>query len=551
MYRSASGNVLVLTIVAVFLLMAISFTALHFTQSMSSHKVAQSACDAAALQAAKDLQRIVIDGKSGRVALVDDSPPDNNPNSKPVKGVNTLLGRLRYHALIAYNLNNGAMQSMVQKEFADVNSDISQLKETLIKASNGQSYKDKNGNMINVRQNAQEIYDKNINRGPTGQREYINIQIGTFNINGASDVPVPTPVNMASVPSSKTLMHKGKLHYKAHTPINTPSLPDDAIQFALIQEGPRLIDNKIFGLNNNTIAPDAVQVTATQKLKALVQPTNTKHSDQQPLAASYNIISSACFGGPMISEELLSAKGNLVLHLPNTGFWSNLKQYGADLSSLRTMVEDSNWQGTGTWTPKNNEVANSSTNDALSLTFAHFVRDLSMGTDMSSIVSAYNYDLRSASLANAPLIDWKTIAKYLDFMPAAWAQNWNNASNPMIPMTLVWHPPSAYIFNVQDNTVQVRRTRSNAVTLPTFGSNPEQPFFINKKVLVWQAGQPAKNSVTWGIAGQDMYANEVDNSSNSQIQPEQAPPAISKKGPRQATADVPTDGSTFTMTVVF
>lgn len=553
MRRSASGNMLIMIIAAFIVLVAVSIVVLNLTQSISSQKTAQNACDAAALQAAKDLQRIVIDGKNGKVALVDDSPPGDNSDLKPVKGVNTLLGRLRYHSLIAYQLNNSAMQTMVQKEYQDVGSDIAQLKEVLANAANGQAYRDKNGNLINVQKNVQEIYDRNISRSAAGQREAINIQIGTFNVNGVSNVPVPTPVNMASVPAAKMEMHKGKLHYKAHTPMTTPGLPDDAIQFGLVQDEPRLIDNASFDQANNTLSPDAVQVTATQKLKALAQPSNPEKPDKQPLEGSYKVKASASFGGSLISQQMPNAKGTLVLNLPNTGFWNSFRSYGVDLTSMRSMIADSKWQGSGTWTPKNNEVASSTTNDALATTFAHFIKDLDMGTDMSSIVKAYNYNLQTAPLANAPLIDWQRIAKCLDFMPAAWAQNWNSGKNGMIPMTLVWHPPSAYIFSVQGNTIEVARTRSNAVSLPSSGADPNQPFFVNKRALVWQAGNPAKNSVTWGLAGQDKYANETDSNSNSQTQPAQTSSNSpnSKKRPRRQSGEIPTDGSAFTMTAIF
>lgn len=553
MRRIPSGNVLIMSIAFFAILVVVSMVVLNLTQGISSQKVAQNACDAAALQAAKDLQRIVIDGKNGKLALVDDSPPGDNSDLKPVKGVNTLLGRLRYHALIAYQLNNSAMQTMVQKEFQDVSSDIAQLKETLTSAANGQAYRDKNDNLINVRQNAQEIYDRNISRGTTGQREDINIQIGTYNVNGVSNIPVPTPVNMASVPAAKTEMHKGKLHYKAHTPMNTPGLPDDAIRFGLVQDEPRLIDNTSFDSGNNTLSPDAVQVTATQTLKALAQPSNPEKPDKQPLEGSYKVKASASFGGSLISQQMPGAKGTLVLNLPNTSFWNSFRSYEVDLTSMRTMIVDSKWQGSGYWTPKNNEVASSTTSDALAVTFFHFIKDLDMGTDMSSIVKAYNYNLQSAPLANAPLIDWQRIAKCLDFMPAALAMSWNNGNNSMIPMTLVWHPPSAYIFSLQDDNIRVTRTSSNAVTLPSSGTDPKQPFFLNKRALVWQAGNPAKNSVTWGIAGQDKYANEEDNNSNSQTQAAQASSNSpnSKKRQRGQTAEIPTDGSAFTMTVIF
>jgi len=547
--RSASGNMLIMTIFAFVVLIAVSIVVLNLTQGMSSQKVAQNACDAAALQAAKDLQRIVIDGKNGKVALVDDSPPGDNSGLKPIKGVNTLLGRLRYHALIAYQLNNSGMQTMVQKELQDVGSDIAQLKETLTNAANGQACKDKNGNLINVRQNAQEIYDRNISRVTIGQREDINIQIGTFNANGVSNIPVPTPVNMALVPDAKTEMHKGKLHYKAHTPIKTPGLPDDSIQFGLVQDEPRLIDNTSFDSGNNTLSPDAVQVVASQKLRALAQPNNPEKPDEKPLEGIYKVKASASFGGSLISQQMPTAKGTLVLHLPNTNFWNDFRSYGVNLTSLRTMIVDSKWQGYGNWTPRNNEVASSTTNDALAIMFFHFIKDLDMGTDMSSIVKAYDYDLQSAPLANAPLIDWQRIAQCLDCMPAARAMTWDK----MIPMTLVWHPPVAYIFGLQGNSIQVTRARSNAVSLSSSGTDPKQPFFLNKRALVWQAGNPAKNSVTWGVVGQDKYANEVDNNSNSQTQSAQADgnSPNSKKRPRGQAAEIPTDGSAFKMTVIF
>ncbi len=558
MYRNSSGSVLAMILGVVLIVIAVAFVVLNFGQTISSHKVSQSACDAAALQAAKDLQKIVIDGRSGKVALVDDAPPENNPDRKPVFGINTLLGKLRYHALLAYNLNDDGLKSLAQQELQDVSADISQLRQTLTNAANGQPYKDKNGQVIDVLANAKAIYDNNISRTIAGQRDDIQIDIGTFAVDGVSNIPVPTPNNMASVPATKTAMHNGKLHYKAHTPIITPGLPDDSIQFGLIEEGPRLIDNTSFDPSNNSLPPDAVQVTARQMLKSLVARNNPESQTSEPLLGKYKVKSSACFGGSLISQETPSAKGTLVFHLPNQGMWPNFKRYGVDLTSLKTMIQDSKWQGSGTWTPANNGVATSTTNDALDVAFSHFIKDLSMDTDMSSIVKAYNYNLQSAPLASASLTDWPSIAQYLNFIPPAQAQTISapNWPSPLIPMTLVWHPPSAYIFNLQGNSMTVTRSPSKNITLPTADKNSKVPFFENRSALIWQAGAPANNQVTWGIAGQDRYATESDEDNATGQSPQSQSTKSttnrsSKLSSKSNRTQTPDDGSVFTMTVVF
>lgn len=111
-----SGNTLILMLVLIgFVVLAIALFTVNYTQLMLSNKEAKTAIDAAALQAALDLSRVVITHEKdntyfGNVALVDDLYTDDKGNldstKRPVLGINTIMATIRLDALIANELKN-------------------------------------------------------------------------------------------------------------------------------------------------------------------------------------------------------------------------------------------------------------------------------------------------------------------------------------------------------------------------------------------------------------------------------------------------------------
>ncbi len=130
--RLYQGNTLVLMIAFVsVVLLSVAVFVMFYIQGIGTHKQAQNAIDAAALQAAKDIGEIYIDTNEGSyfgpVGVSDNMPPGNDTNKRPIVGINTLMATIRLDALIAEQLGSSTMLVLAREDYEKARATSSKL----------------------------------------------------------------------------------------------------------------------------------------------------------------------------------------------------------------------------------------------------------------------------------------------------------------------------------------------------------------------------------------------------------------------------------------
>lgn len=216
--RTSQGNTLVLVIVGLFALLLIAYVVLNYSQLFATHKEAQTAIDAASLAAAKDMSQIVIDEADGChfgvVGLVDNVP--RKKDNRPVIGINTLMATVRLDAIIANKLGNSTMLVLTANDLQNVQADCLRLRKKIVQALKEKSFSDKDGNKINILDNANNTFDTNaIRLGGAKRTGDLVISVGQYSSpQGTTNIPVPTPTSLAQVNNSTSASDGYKTIYK-------------------------------------------------------------------------------------------------------------------------------------------------------------------------------------------------------------------------------------------------------------------------------------------------------------------------------------------------
>lgn len=382
------GNMLPLVAVSMSLLTLIGLFVMNFNQLLCSHKQAQNAVDAATLQAAKDIGRIVISGKSGMVALVDDAPVGGDPNKRPVSGINSLMARIRLDAIIAEKLGDPIMISIARQELQDALSDRLTLMKTIAGAtgSSPATARDKDGHPIDIRANAEDSYNANRNRSGFGELDgHLTVTAGVMKQpTEKTNIPIPTPNDLSQTDSSNTVNKDGMTFYKASTAIATSALPQ-AITFVPTADEVALIDNQNFKATGTDEVPYAVQITGSHRVSAIAS------SNKESMA----IIATAQVGGPRITAP----SGSLTLTLPGTALIGN---GSVKLESPISLIASAgNWrQGKpGQWSPHAHGRSEDDASQALSVMTYDWIRSLGLRPDIASLDTALKRHFNTISLS--------------------------------------------------------------------------------------------------------------------------------------------------------
>ncbi len=271
--RSRRGGTLALVaaIVATFGL-ALLFFALHYSQQMGSYQEQKSAIEAAALAAARDLGRIVLeDPNIGFVALSDYAPKGNGTLAKdgyatPVHGINTVLATARLDLILADYMQDPVMQALAQNDYnnalaarqalADHLTQIIQKKET------GLDYEN---NVVDPLKDAITAYTNNPVRLEGGKAQLVpgslQLSLGFVQNSQTSRAPLPQPISAASVPHAQQwnsyYLPNVQIMYKGKNPIVFAALGADA----------DLADFKTFSqaINVSNATPTVIQAVAQEK----------------------------------------------------------------------------------------------------------------------------------------------------------------------------------------------------------------------------------------------------------------------------------------------
>jgi hypothetical protein len=301
--RSAAGNVLALLAVAFGIIVILGLIVINLVQGMGTHKQAQNAIDAAALEAAKQVSLITVASDLGRIGLVDfaGEDPNNplrkqNPNSEaPVVSFNTALATVRLDLLIAQDLNNKDMRDLAERDLETLEHASELLSKEIANAL-------KEGGPI--WQQVKTTYNANDRRmgGPgalvDGSLKLIagRLQEGQ----GTTNVPIPAAGPQDEDDAAKKNSTAG--YYKPY--VNIPAWGVN-IGFAAIGAEPSLSDTSKFigitsgayaipGLRVATLPPTVIKVEADNKVLAIAG------DPKKPTAVLHNI-ACAQAGGQRLS----------------------------------------------------------------------------------------------------------------------------------------------------------------------------------------------------------------------------------------------------------
>ena len=161
------------------------------------------AIERAALQVAHDAGRIVVEGSSGQVALLDDDPPRDSRDNRLVSGINTLLATARLDAVIADALGNGNIALCVERDSQRAQSDARLLAAEINRAVAGELVKDKEGRPIDLIGNANDVYQSSLGSlSPFGGKaDHLHIEVAQLETSYA-ETTVPMPDGTTGVNAS-------------------------------------------------------------------------------------------------------------------------------------------------------------------------------------------------------------------------------------------------------------------------------------------------------------------------------------------------------------
>lgn len=289
MTRSRTGNMLVFsTAVTIAIVAILAFFSLSYVRLLGSNSEQRNAIEAAALAAARDLSMIAIDTPDyGWISLSDSAPTGSSTTAGdayniPVRGINTILGTLRLDYLIADQLGDANLKTIIKADITRAKAAQALLGTELAKSlASGYTAKDINGIDVNVYADAEAAYKSNQIR-MTGSSNYIanslKLSLGAITNGGVTNTPLPNPRGMADVPAAKA-QNDMYLSY-----VNVPTDGVDFV-FAGVGDSIKLIDPKQW---TAIVAGLPYQVSTVVKAEADQHVNDTQNPN------GYNIHAVAC-----------------------------------------------------------------------------------------------------------------------------------------------------------------------------------------------------------------------------------------------------------------
>ena len=267
-HRNQRGNMLVLIIcisAAIFIPSFLLIT--HFGFLVSASGRAQNVVEAAGLVAAKDISRIVInDPDFGYVSLSNRTQggkatkaADGEP--LPVYSINTLIGTLRQNAIVADELKNDALNSMVDQDFATLQKTANRLKnnlnDSLSEMSERQCF-DSDGEPIDPVEDVKKFLAENL---PENMKvESVHLSLGWLQGGSESNIEVPKPEARAQV--SEEHIQSGQ--YEAFTPL---PVGKRAFSFAGLGSQAHMVSSKKFQADDDKHVSSIIKIECVMSAK--------------------------------------------------------------------------------------------------------------------------------------------------------------------------------------------------------------------------------------------------------------------------------------------
>jgi hypothetical protein len=270
--RNKSGSTLALIVALLATVgLAIILFGVKYSQELGSYQEEKSAIEAAALVAAKDLSRIVLeDPNYGFIALSDYAPVGRGTvagdgYALPVQSINTLLATVRADMIVADYMQDPVMRSLALRDYKNAIAAQKHLVDYLtnIIDANGRG-QDINGSIVSPLQDATEVYKKNAVRMEGKYAELVpgslKLSLGYVPNSQSSRAAVLQPLSVSQVSSNQQLngfyMPNVSVFYKNKYPVVFAALGADA----------NLVEAKSFQVDLGVAAsvPTVVKVQAQE-----------------------------------------------------------------------------------------------------------------------------------------------------------------------------------------------------------------------------------------------------------------------------------------------
>jgi len=308
-------TIFVLGLLSILLGFSIWFDRALLLQGLNGHAV-----ESAALAAAVDLGKIIVnDPHYGFVALTDQPPTgkatvSQDGQEQPIQGINTILATARLQMLVAQESGNAELIALAEQDSIAANDAahlLSKALDTALAGDINNPVYDCNGQAVNPLEDARRVYLNNLRSSFGLDPQLVSFRLSSGWLRSdsssgiSSGISLPLPLSLAQVSGGVT--QNGD--YKAY--VNIPVGTHD-FYFAGLGSQPQLVDAKNFVAPDGKRTSSVVRVDATLALKGSVQPGQNKFN---PLAQAFSICASAC-AQPAVGTDF-PAPGVLMLSFPN------------------------------------------------------------------------------------------------------------------------------------------------------------------------------------------------------------------------------------------
>lgn len=312
--RNTQGNTLVICIGLVVALLTVGIFALQFTRILGSEQEQRTAIEAAALAAAGDLSRLVIDDPYFGYISLSDFPANGTGTtagdnySLPVQSINSVLATNRLMNIIADWLNDPVLQKYASRDYDYALAAQARLLDACRDAIQPGSFaKDYNGKSFSIYDDALAAYKKNDIRMNGGKSTILanslQLTLGYLE-NGLTNQRIPKPTGTyCKVDESQ--QQNG--FYKAF--MNIPYKQKNYV-FAATENETLIVDFRKFKANSGSLpyqAPSIIKCEADQQFQSV--------NGNGELAN--NIVHAAACAQPSCMIDQREHSGALVFDFPN------------------------------------------------------------------------------------------------------------------------------------------------------------------------------------------------------------------------------------------
>lgn len=309
--RNSKGNVYILVIGCIGLLLAIALMLFQVQMYFLKRQNARYASQAAALEAANQLSKIVVsDSKWGFVSLSNHTASgkgtiagDGQP--LPVIGVNNVIATVRLEKLLAQQFGNARIDSQANLDYEVSQKTIKSLQEKLDEAvswpvhDRTPNFRDKNGSIVHAKLAALKIFEKNFPDIKAGKAVVSKFNLTLGWLEGGSSTVTPSPTRTNS---------KGLDGEDFYTSFKNLPVGDKEFYFAGTSGKSRLIDANRFKASDGKRFCSAVLLEAKIDYPSVAK---NKNSKSKPTLSFY--VRSVAIPA---SSPYLGAGGTMVVACP-------------------------------------------------------------------------------------------------------------------------------------------------------------------------------------------------------------------------------------------